>query len=200
MWAIQCPVIREMETSCWHCFSLFRWHFETGLSRRKEYPLLAKESSLYRLFPAMAAIGTISTHDLVVEWTIQHFFTLGVGDSAWYGSPIFSFDGEEWWLVINPNGSSRRTEHVDLAIAKLSGPSIRLFISLSLKTVKGQKYKEQHCIKDFKESPENVYLFRRFISRLELSQRRSDLVPDDDMTVVCTMKRPTPERRDSKSL
>lgn len=152
------------------------------------------------------AIGKISSspdgEDVIVEWTIPNFFSLSKKDGAYYWSPKFSFGGEEWYLRISPNGQSKRDSHnhVDLHLYKYSsGTSIRQTCSLSLKTLKGEKQYEKHGTKVFDGFGER-YEFNRFISRSEISNRMSELVPGGDLTVVCKMKKTTSAGSASKSL
>lgn len=148
----------------------------------------------------MEEIGTISISEigvnLVVEWKIGKFSTLREHDAAFYHSPKFFFDGCEWFMWISPNGwkALGSSGYVDLSLHNGSGPKyslkntlVRQSFSLSLKTAKGKKCKKRHYTKDYYSN--RAHDFIRFISRSELSRRMSDLVPDDVLTVVCTMKR-----------
>lgn len=167
-------------------------------------PLFSRKNRVLNSpIPAMST-GTISTDDrgvdLVVDWTIPHFFALE-SEGAGYRSPPFSFADEEWWLRIFPNGWSGRDSsgYLDLFLVKVSpGPSIRQFFSISLKTVKGNKYNEQHGTRNF-DDDNSCHPFIRFIPRTELTTRRPELVPVDVLTVVCTMKGLTSAGSDSKS-
>lgn len=162
----------------------------------------------------MPEIGEISTlpsgMDTIVEWRISHFFSLDDKVGASYGSPHFPFGGETWYLRIRPNGSSTRVSsgHVDLELWRepftsfwrdFTGPHFRQAFSLSLKTVKGEKACEKHYIENFKGGYSH-HEFNHFIQRSQLSKRRSELVPNGALTVVCTMKNMTSAGSDSESL
>lgn len=149
-------------------------------------------------------IGEISIcqsgEDVIAEWRIANFFSLSERDSAWYCSPAFSFGGETWYLEMLPNGWSNcdSSGHVDLHLWNDSSDQlIRQEFSLSLKAVKGEKYNEEHCTKDF-DDYDYSHELNLFVPRSELSRRQSELVPDGVLTVVCTMKNTTSAGSDSK--
>lgn len=139
-------------------------------------------------------IGEISTSSngagLDIEWKIGGFFYLSTTGDAYYCSPVFSFDGQAWYLGIYPNGDSSRdsTGHINVYLIKyLTIASTRQAFSLSLKTAKGEKYREKHSTKVF-ERAGDFHEFHRFLPRSELTRRSSELVPQGVLTVVCTMK------------
>lgn len=150
----------------------------------------------------MVVIGKLSSspnryRGTDVEWKIDYFFSLSETDDAFYCSPEFSFGGETWYLWMQPNGRSfaHTTGHVSLGVRRKSknGPPASLQLYLSLKTVKGGTDKEKYYTKDFQE-------YDYFISRSELSTRRSELVPRGVLTFVCNIKGIASARRTSKSL
>lgn len=152
----------------------------------------------------MVEVGeiSISPSGLDVMWRITNFFSLSEEDGADHYSPFFPFRGEEWSLVIYPNGWSKRDSYgyVDLRLLRLfSDHPVRQAFSLSLKNVQGEKYNEEHFTKDF-EGLLSSHGFNRFISRSELSRRQSELVPGGVLTVACSMKNIMSAGIDSKSL
>lgn len=141
----------------------------------------------------MQDTGIISTYehgvDLVVEWAIGDFFHLKDWDGTSFLSPEFSFGGKRWCLGIYPNGWSgyHSSGHVDLWLNHCSMFGIRQTISLSLKTAEGDLYNEEHYTRDFDYIGINT--FYRFIPRAELIAKKSELVPNGVLTVVCIMER-----------
>lgn len=140
----------------------------------------------------MEEIGEISKTangaDNIIEWRIPYFFYLPKNDGAGYPSPNFTFSGEEWFLMIYPNGSSafNSSEHVNLVLWKdSSSRCIRQEFSLSIKTLEGVKEFEEHHTEEF----EGVdYACNQFILRSELLRRQAKLVPEGVLTIVCTMR------------
>lgn len=128
----------------------------------------------------------------VVEWKIDGFFSLSEGDAALYFSPPFLFGGKRWLLEVYTRGRPPRNRsdssgYVDLVVVKCgSNTSCKHTFSVSLKTVTGRKYNEEHCTKIFQGY--DFHYFNRFISRLELSTNRHELVPNGVLTVLCTLK------------
>lgn len=151
-------------------------------------------------------IGEISLSssgvDVIIEWRIPGFFSLLTDDGEYYTSPDFSLNGHTWYLGIYPNGRSGlgTSGYVDLHIYKYSSlHPIKQAFSLSLKSAKEEKKYEEHGTEDYTEWFK-YHEFYRFIKRSELTQRRSELMPDGVLTIVCTLKNATYAGSNTKSV
>lgn len=126
---------------------------------------------------------------LDIEWEIKNFFSLSEKDGTRYWSPEFSFDGQTWSLRIHPNGASWNYSfgHIDLWLCRKSpGIPNRQEFSFAFKTLHGKKVLERHRTGTFKGL--DSHGFPRFISRFEVSRRKSELLPSGVLTVVCSIK------------
>lgn len=139
-------------------------------------------------------IGAVSTRecggDLVVEWSIADFCTRRTDDGAFYWSPLFYFGREQWQLRIFPNGRSARDSsgHVGLDLVKCSPiPSDGQSFSLSLKIAEGKRHNEVHLTRDF-DNKNWLHEIHRFMPRSELLRRKSEILPDGVLTVLCTLR------------
>lgn len=139
----------------------------------------------------MAPVGIVDKVSKVFEWRIPHFFSLLEGKDKHVNSHSFSFAGEFWYLSIFLDGRQADKEPVrciGITLARYcSGPAINLDYSLSLKTSKGEIVNELHHQKSFTKSRVAAGSFRH-ISKDELSARKSELLPSDILTVLCTIK------------
>lgn len=151
----------------------------------------------------MEAIGKVNTIPVYhVEWIIPNFFSLSKEDSRYYDSCPFTFNGETWYLRIYPNGDEDEDSvgYVDIFLKRKStGPSISVDFSLYLKSVNGKEIeKEQYsCIFGEKNDACGCCCF---ISRSRLLRKRFELVPFDELTVVCTLKYSSSVKDASKSI
>lgn len=168
---------------------------------------LLNNLSIYSKISSNGRLGHVSKSadvDGDVEWSIPNFFSLPQKNGESYWSPNFSLGGQEWFMRIFPNGGwsgNENSEHIDLIVVRnFSGRPSMQNISLSLKTVTGEKDNE-HFAKLFQGWTERGFghIFLQFISRSELTTRQSELMPHGALTVVCTMSQAAPARNTSKS-
>lgn len=151
----------------------------------------------------MADTGIISTYEdgvnLVVQWAIGDFFHLEDWDGTCFLSPDFFFGGQKWRLGIYPNGwrGYHSSGYVDLWLRSYIF-GIRHSFTLALKTAEGDLYNTEHHTRDFDYI--GINKFYRFIPRAELKEKKSELVPNGVLTVVCIMERWTSALSDGKSL
>lgn len=175
--------------------------FQVGLSQHD----LLNEFFVYSSIRNMAPIGKVnlSGNGVDVEWRIEDFFSF-TDTLNGYFSPDFSLGGQEWGIRIYPNGGwsgGKPTGYTDLIfIRRFTGRAIMQHISLSIKTVTGEKDHE-HFEKLFEGWGTRGLgqKFLRFVSRSELLSRRSELVPNGVLTIVCSMKQTESAGSASKS-
>lgn len=139
----------------------------------------------------MATIGKVnnirSAHD--IEWKISNFPSLFGKNGNCYCSPSFRFADEYWHLKIYPNGQESNVSNgcVSFYLARrYPGRSIRLKYVLGLKTVNGERDSEENCEYVFKETDKGFGL--QCILRSKLFERRSELLPNDVLTVFCNLQ------------
>lgn len=140
--------------------------------------------------------------DVIVEWRIPNFSSLFDKGGVLYYTPKFYFGGGTWHLGIEPNGFgyTHGSGHMDVRLQNYTAcSSIRQSFSLSLKTVNGEKEREEQCTKLFVGFL-SFHKIHWFIPRLELSRRQSELMPDGVLTVVCAMNNMISSGNASKSL
>lgn len=140
----------------------------------------------------MDTIGKIDViqKEVDIEWKIKNFFYLSTEDGEMYSSPKFSVGDDTWCLLIYPNGdTSIETDgFIDLALYRENyDPPINQEFAFYLKTVDGEKDREKHFIHLFNNFS-GLYSAWKFISRFEVFERRSQLISDAILTIVCTLK------------
>lgn len=127
----------------------------------------------------MTTIGTVQNlvRKLSFEWKIDNFFSLS---EKIYVSPSFLIAGESFCLCIYPNEDNSVEVYLR---RKLDGPSINLAWSFGMKTTKGKEDHERKFTCVFKKA--EGYGTPEFLKRSELSEKKSELVPSDVLTIVC---------------
>ena len=124
-----------------------------------------------------------------INWRVPNFFSLPTKDGLWYYSPGFSFAGESWNLMIYPNGRSDHasTGYIGVYIWRQSfGRGIHLEFSFGLKTLEGVKKEEQYRLAVFETTKSTG--IHKFVQRSKLLGKKSELVPDDHLTIFCTLR------------
>lgn len=135
----------------------------------------------------MATFGKVNdlTTEFHFEWQIDGFFSLPEDGKGCY-SPTFSFAREAWYLRIWRNGDSEENwpGYVGANLYRDSdGPPINLSWSLAVKTTHGNIDKGCHFTHVFKKA--EGWGIPIFLKRSELSEKKSELVPSDVLTLVC---------------
>ena len=139
----------------------------------------------------MSTIGEIKEfpRKLDVEWKMKNFFS-PASDDEFFFSPSFSFDGETWCIQMYPNGDGDNNSigYIDLFLFRHSdGPPVNPEFYFALKSVSGKKFQGSYHMHVFTNEHYKSGVFK-FMSRSKLLEKRSELVPDDTLTVVCTMR------------
>lgn len=127
-----------------------------------------------------------------IEWKISNFSSLPRGEDNCFKSPLFSFANESWSLWIHLMGVQQNGSYeiIGLFLEKQSpGPRINIECTVGFKTFNGKKVSEHHRQHIFKNG-EAEYRVSAFIKRCKLYERKSDLMPDDQLTVFCNLKYP----------
>lgn len=139
----------------------------------------------------MAVIGKVQDikREFNFEWQIENFLSLPEEDGKSYTSPSFSFAGEFWHLRIYPHGESENdsVEYVGLyLIRNMSIHPITLVLFLGIKTVDQKKEHEMQIICVFDEK-NGGYGTSKLLKRSTLAEKKSEFVPSDVLTIVCTV-------------
>lgn len=139
------------------------------------------------------SIGTnVLQKELEIEWKILKFSSLPRDDGYDFISPLFNFADASWYLKIQLIGHQGKTSVGCISLylnRKCSGTPINMKYTLGLKTFNGEKDSEHH----------RQYIFRNneygcgvhaCITTCELYERKSDLMPCDELTLFCNLKYP----------
>lgn len=133
-----------------------------------------------------------------IEWSIQNFFSLSKECNNYYYSPPFSFEGTSWYFQIFPNGN-KVSGVVSLYLYRDSAnPPIRLEYTFGIKTLNGKKDSVKYISYVFQKAHQG-YGEQSFLLRSNLLERKSDLMPADVLTIVCSLKNPKSNGDISKS-
>lgn len=151
----------------------------------------------------MVTIGKLNEiqKELDIEWSISNFDSLSDEADKYYASPSFYFNGSSWYLKIYPNGrnADKSVGYLGLCLIRLSpGPPNSVDFSVGVKTLYGKRDRERlyTCICD---SFGSRYVPKCFISqygtpwgisRSQLFERKSELMPFNVLTMLCTLKNP----------
>ena len=144
----------------------------------------------YDTFLIMVSIGEVAeirkAEECYIEWKIDDFLLLLKTDEASYYSPLFSFKGKSWQLMIE---KSKKTHDCVILylIRKFPGPPICLEFILAIKTSTEEKYQERHCVKLF-YSYDSLFSYR-LMSEFESVRRKAELLFSGTIKVVCALKR-----------
>lgn len=164
---------------------LFRWSYCTENTRNVNW---------FRKPPycEKSPVGNVGKFAEEFEWRIPHFFSLPKEVDKYEISHTFSFAGESWYIAIFPNGVTEENTvgRVGLLLRRCSsGLPINLEYTFCLKTLKGEKFQEKHFTYNFTEAKQ-AYGTSDYITRKELFKKRSELLPNGGLTVVCLIKNP----------
>lgn len=151
----------------------------------------------------MAEIGGLSEigGEVTFEWKIEAFSSLAVEIDTFYNSPKFYFSNASWNLKIYPNGEKEHETEgsIGLYLMKKSSDSpVTLNYTIGLKTVDGKKEANQNYTYIFHHKDWG-YGRRNLISRSDLLNKKSELLPSDVLTITCTMKNNEPKDVTGKS-
>lgn len=135
----------------------------------------------------MGTLGKLKTKLYEMEWTIRNFDSLSVEEE----SPFFPSKEAAWHMTIAPNGMREHNSvgYVGLYLIRIARNRFsNLQVSFAIKTVDGKKYQETPyetllCGKDCQ-----IYGVPCFLPRAELFERKSELLPSNVLTILCTMK------------
>ena len=148
----------------------------------------------------MAVIGELEEipKELTVQWKIIEFFSISEEVCI---SRFFSFTNECWYLRMYPNGNKRISGTngcISVYLCRKSSISpIKLKFSLSVKATAKEKVSETHQTYIFRVAEEGCGV-HKLISKLELLEKKSELMPSDILTILCTLKRPESQDDTSK--
>lgn len=140
----------------------------------------------------MAKIGDLCEirGELKIEWKIKNFMSLSDEYNTYYDSHTFYFSGTSWELRIYPNGETENKSDGWLGlyiIRKSVGAPVTLHISFSLKKADGNKDHE------FNSKPVTIDKriakgLDKMLLRSELMERKTELIPSDELTIICTLR------------
>lgn len=126
-----------------------------------------------------------------VEWIINDFFKFAENSDVKYSSPSFDFGGETWCMWIYPNTLKPKDTvgQVKCFLIKYkSNSSIMVTYKLGLKKRDGNMDEKCSYTSTFKEE-ETGYGCKSIISKSELLERKSDLAPNNVVTIICKISR-----------
>lgn len=139
------------------------------------------------------SIGTnVLQKELEIEWKISKFSSLPRDAGYHFNSPLFNFADASWYLKILLNGHQGKTSVGCIGLylnRKCSGTPINMKYTVGLKTFNGEKDSEHHRQFIFKNE-EYGHGVHACIMRGELYERKSDLMPCDELTLFCNLKYP----------
>lgn len=147
------------------------------------------------------SIGTnASQKELEIDWKITKFSSLPKHNGYRLSSSSFNFADASWLLEIVLNGHQGNTSHGPIGLylnVKGSGPTFKIEYTLGLKTFSGKRDSEYHRQHIFRIVNEGFGV-HACIMRSELYERKSDLMPHDDLTLFCNLKYPENDEDTSK--
>ena len=135
------------------------------------------------------------------EWRILDYLSLPEESGQVYFSPLFSLAGESCWLAILPNGDVENDSIRFIGLALVmenSVPEISLEVSFSFKTSDGKEDRRRHEVEEMSADEAKIYTANRCLLRAELLERKSELLPSNVLTVLCTVKNKISTKDESK--
>ena len=143
----------------------------------------------------MVTIGKVHnvSKKLDFEWRIDNFFSISERVEKHFFSPSFLLAGEFWKLKIYPNGK-KYSGFVSLYLLRnytyfngSEDPTISVEWSFSLETCDKKRAHEIQLEYEFDYTDEE-YGIPKFLERSLLLEKKSELVPSGNLTLVCTVK------------
>lgn len=124
----------------------------------------------------------------VFEWKISDFCSLSNCKNDWYTSPCFDFSNASWYFSFSPEGDEESSEgyialylHCDDDI----GSHITFILELGFKREDEVENVKSELVRF--EGKYDIWCFSDFFLRTELLKRKSELLPEDTLTIVCSM-------------
>lgn len=141
----------------------------------------------------MEKIGEVNRTPATIcefEWTIPDIVLLLQEENVYYYSPFFSFAGTTWYIGIYPNGfRSKSLGYIFLNLSRTCCvPPISVDVSFAIKDVDGTKYEEAYYTKHIIENGHEIYGIERYLLTSDLLEKKSQLLPFNVLTIVCTIK------------
>lgn len=138
----------------------------------------------------MEKIGDLSEirGERIIEWKVKDFFALS---DVRYHSPDFNFLGVSWNLRLCPNGESINGSEgwISLYLMRISaGYSLALDYSLALKSTDINKNYVEKITASVFDKKDNGRGRAKLILRSALMERKADLVPSGEITIICTLE------------
>lgn len=145
----------------------------------------------------MEKIGDLSeiSGERIIEWKVKDYFSLRDAIDASYESPDFHFFGITWFLRLYPNGhtSDGSAGWIGIYLNRLSsGSPVTLDYWFTLKSTDRSKDHAVKAIESIFAKQNTGKGFNKLISRSVLIDRKADLVPSDEITIICTLKNVEP--------
>lgn len=140
----------------------------------------------------MATIGDIceTRGEIVMEWRIKDYSSLHQLTDIPYESPKFYFSGASWNIRLYNNGQTVNDSSgwLGLYVRRWSsGSPVNLNYSLGLKSIDGKN--------DVRITETSVFDRKDYgwgkskvITKTALMEQKSELIPSDILTVVCSLK------------
>lgn len=152
----------------------------------------------------MTEVGELSetSGDIKVEWEIKDFFSLSQETDKYYHSPKFYFSGTSWQIQISPKSEVHDAsgDWIGLYLTRMAnGLPVAVTFSLRFKNV---DEKGNPCIRSANtfNGKGNAWGHPKFMSRSMLMERKSQIIPADVLTVICTLKNDESNNVTGKSL
>lgn len=132
-------------------------------------------------------VGEVKVTTNELEWMIPNFVSLSKKSHC---SSLFSFAGAFWNFVIHSYGVSGKSEgYVTISLGRNNPvPPIPLKVSFSFKTLDGKKDGERNDVEHYFINGGEGYVTFRMILRDDLLNRASELLPSNNLTVLCSVK------------
>lgn len=140
----------------------------------------------------MEEIGDVckTRGEITIEWRIKEFSQLNQEIDKRYASPKFYFSGASWAIRLHPNGETQYKSNGWLSlyvIRQSSGSPVTLEFSFRFKSIDGKNDSLVTSTRDFNKK-EDGWGSNKIILKSALMERKSEFLPSDILTVVCTLK------------
>lgn len=139
----------------------------------------------------MEKIGDLSETkgEITIEWRIKDFSSLHHEIGKHYESPKFYFCGASWTIWLYPNGDTEESKDwLSLyVVRKSNGSPVTLDYTLGLKSIDKKNDVLLTDTDDF-HGIDYGWGMREVILKTELMNKKSELLPSDILTVICSLK------------
>lgn len=143
----------------------------------------------------MEKIGVLSEipGERLIEWKVKNFFSLRDEINTRYDSPNFQLFGISWNLRVYTNGATGIEGWIGLYLARMSsGSPITLEFSSILKSTDTNKHHGKTSIAAVFDKVHVGRGYGKLILRSTLMERKADLAPSDEITIICILNTTAP--------